>query len=566
MNEDKVAENTIISEFDDLVSLLTQEQREKLGDLNNRFNDPELLANRVKDVLPEAIARRGKDDKVLAQILAPIVEEIIESSAQKDPETVAERLLPAIRRSVKLIVRDTFSDFITSLNQVLDHSLNFNWRIEAWRTGRPFGEIVLSKTLVYRVEQVFLIHKETGVLLNQVIIESEEARDGDLISSMLTAIQDFVRDSFKVDQSEILNNFQMGDLSVLIEQDDDVIVAAVVRGIVPTELDDDLQRTASLLQMRFRQELKNFTGDTLLFEEAEGPLKACLTANFVKPTSQPKPFLWVGFTIIATLLLIISFNEIVRGYKWSKAVNNLDQKAGIIITKEKRVWGNYQLSGLIDPLADDPQETLTAIGIAPKQVKYSWQPYYAFDKAILLRHAQQKLNPPNSVSLYLKGNTLKIVGKASSVWRETILETATSIVGIEKLDTVELYPIEKPNFYLQVKNLETKQINFLADSYILRAKQESKFDSIRHAIILLNQQGVSLGYDIEVLIIGHSVDIDCEHKTYELAKARAWQVLEEIRKNLPAENLNLRAVALKSEVAGHKTIQQNTVSFKVLVE
>jgi hypothetical protein len=53
-----------------------------------------------------------------------------------------------------------------SFNQTIDHSLSFKglaWRIEAWRTGRPFAEVVLLHTLRFRVEQLFLIHRDTGL-------------------------------------------------------------------------------------------------------------------------------------------------------------------------------------------------------------------------------------------------------------------------------------------------------------------------------------------------------------------------------------------------------------------
>ena len=54
---------------------------------------------------------------------------------------------------------------------------SLKWRFEAWRTGRPFAEIVLLKTLVYRVDQVFLIHKETGLLLQHVVADEVRAKD-----------------------------------------------------------------------------------------------------------------------------------------------------------------------------------------------------------------------------------------------------------------------------------------------------------------------------------------------------------------------------------------------------
>ena len=70
------------------------------------------------------------------------------------------------------------------------------WRFEALRTRKPFAEVILLHTLVYQVEQIFLIHKDTGLTLQHVVSKAELANDPDLVSGMLTAIKDFVQDSF----------------------------------------------------------------------------------------------------------------------------------------------------------------------------------------------------------------------------------------------------------------------------------------------------------------------------------------------------------------------------------
>ena len=83
---------------------------------------------------------------------------------------------PAIRKAIAEALRG----LVQSLNQALEHSLSWRgikWRIEALRTGRTFAEVVLSKTLVYRVEQVFLIHRESGLLLVQAVAPEVEAQD-----------------------------------------------------------------------------------------------------------------------------------------------------------------------------------------------------------------------------------------------------------------------------------------------------------------------------------------------------------------------------------------------------
>ena len=59
---------------------------------------------------------------------------------------------------------------------------------------------MLKHTLVYRVEHVFLIHRHTGLLIANAASQDATSQDPQLVSSMLSAIQDFVRDSFAEQQ------------------------------------------------------------------------------------------------------------------------------------------------------------------------------------------------------------------------------------------------------------------------------------------------------------------------------------------------------------------------------
>jgi len=104
------------------------------------------------------------------------------------------------------------------------------WRLEAIRTKRSFAEVVLLHTLVYRVEEIFLIHTQSGILLQHVGAEANHGKDPDLVSGMLTAIQEFVKDSFNSQTGEMLDTLRMdGDHSVWIEQGPHAMLAAVIR-------------------------------------------------------------------------------------------------------------------------------------------------------------------------------------------------------------------------------------------------------------------------------------------------------------------------------------------------
>ena len=110
---------------------------------------------------------------------------------------------------------------------------SLQWRFEAIWSGKSFTEILGERILYWPVKQVLLIHRQSGILLQQVESPYATSQDADMISGMLTAIREFVHDSFTVGHDEGLQSIRAGDLTVRIEQGEQAIVAAIIRGGAP---------------------------------------------------------------------------------------------------------------------------------------------------------------------------------------------------------------------------------------------------------------------------------------------------------------------------------------------
>jgi hypothetical protein len=154
-----------------------------------------------------------------------------------------------------------------------------SWRVEAWRTGKSFSEVVLSHTLLYRVEQVFLIHRKTGLLLQHVVGSTVAVQDAGMVSSMLTAIRDFVQDSFGTQSEEFLDNFQVGELTVMVEQGPQALLAALIRGTAPKDLRVVFQETIEQIHLAHAQALDEFDGDAIPLEQTRPHLEDCLRSQ-----------------------------------------------------------------------------------------------------------------------------------------------------------------------------------------------------------------------------------------------------------------------------------------------
>ena len=106
---------------------------------------------------------------------------------QKNPQPLADAIFPIMGPAIRKAISTALSGMVQNFNQTLTHSMSaqgLSWRWEALRTGRSFSEVVLVRTLLFRVEQVFLIHKETGLLLCQVSAPNAAMQDADMVSGM----------------------------------------------------------------------------------------------------------------------------------------------------------------------------------------------------------------------------------------------------------------------------------------------------------------------------------------------------------------------------------------------
>ncbi|HEY9779543.1 MAG TPA: hypothetical protein V6D09_05335 [Leptolyngbyaceae cyanobacterium] len=138
------------------------------ADLQARLDNPKVLVEDVSAVLPEAIVLRTMQDEQLTKAAVPTVEQAIHTSVKQDLNILSDALFPVMGPAIRKAVSTALKTLTESMNQTLDQSLSpqsFKWRLEALQTGKSFAEVVILRTLVYRVEQVFLIHKQTSLVL-----------------------------------------------------------------------------------------------------------------------------------------------------------------------------------------------------------------------------------------------------------------------------------------------------------------------------------------------------------------------------------------------------------------
>ncbi|BAY27211.1 OmpA/MotB domain-containing protein [Calothrix sp. NIES-2100] len=516
-------------ELSTLRSLLLGVEPTQLDKLYERLDNPQIQAEDISRLLPEAIVLRSQQDKQLGEAIVSTVETAIHTSVKQDHNILSEAFFPIVGSATRKAISTALEEMMQSLNQTLEHSLSaqsWRWRLEAQRTGKSFAEIILLRTLVYRVEQVFLIHKQTGLLLQHLVAPRVTIQDPDLVSAMLTAIQDFVKDSFSVEHNEGLHSLQFGELTIWVEEGPTAVLAAIIRGKPPQELRLILQDAIAKIHLRLSSEINAFAGDPEPFAASKPYLEACLVDGYKSPPKKNYTYAWTFLGTIAIACGIWGFLTLKEQFRWHSYIQKLESEPGIVVINTKQHQGKYLISGMRDPLAVDPKILIQPANLNPQKVIGKWQPYLSLDPELVTIRAEKLLLPPKTVSLKVDNNgILNATGTAPRQW---ILETRKLwrfIPGVTQFNEKNLQELELSQLELYKQQIEQETLFFVEGTTELIPGEADKLANLEIKINQLLAAGKYLGRDISLQITGHTSTTGTEQINNFLSLARANKIL-----------------------------------------
>ncbi|BAZ12164.1 OmpA/MotB domain-containing protein [Calothrix sp. NIES-4071] len=546
-----------LKELEELRSILLGIETKKLNHIYERIDNIEVKPEIISQILPQAIILRTMQDKQLTEAIVPTIEQAIDSSIKKDLNILSDTIFPIIAPATRRAISFALNEMTQSLNQTLEHSLSpqsFKWRLEARQTGKSFAEVVMLRTLIYRVEQVFLIHKRTGLLLQHIVAPQTAAQDPDLVSAMLTAIQDFVKDSFNVQKDEMLQTLQFGELTIWIEEGPLSVVAGIIRGSAPQELRLVFQDAVEKIHLRFNRQLQTFEGETDPFAQAVPYLKNCLEARYQVPAQKNYSYAYALAGLVSLACAALGFLTISEQQRWNRAIENLASQPGIVIIKAEQ-RGRY-INGMRDPNAVDPNRILQQHGIKAN-VNSKWTPFLSLEPEFVVKRASYLLKPPQSVSFSFNDGILTATGSAPRQWIAHTRETWAFIPGVVQYRENNLVDLNISQLNAYREQLEQRVILFENDSNELVPQQTVELQTLATEVKRLLEAAQSLGKGVKIEIIGNSSPTGGKEQNLQLSQQRASKV----RAYLVSQGINqayLRGVGIGSTLAS--TINQKDIA------
>lgn len=480
----------------------------------------------VADVITEALHDRQKKDNSVNKVLQPFVEESVKQSVAHNSEQLVSSLYPLVGSLVRKSVAAFLSDFMEKTNQLLENSLTIKglkWRFKARQSGVSYAQYAASQTFVYRVEHVFLIHRETGLLLNTVALEHESKSNADIVSAMLTAINDFVGDSFLSDQEgqkEQLQSVSTENFNLLIKPGPSALVVAAVSGNPPQSISNQLQLTLENIHSLYFDELNRFNGDNEDFNSADNLLRDCLLSEQKEIVAKQKKTPWLAWLIVLLVVIYVGY----QSFNWFKSaqlhekIMQLDSQPGIIIKQLKiKQLDDITLDVLRDPDALNIHDWLKDNALNPAQLTITERNYHSLDQQILQQRAQRIVSAYPNISASWKNHSLMLTGTIDLIKTEQLRNTL-AIAGFtegenlntEQLNLVSNTPssthkeIKQQLFDQLVGRIASIQLNFSVASENITPQMQPSLQRLYLYIQQLTPIAKELNIDFGLLILGSS--------------------------------------------------------------
>ena len=526
-----------MNDLDELKTLLFGAEKETLDAIAERVEKREVRAADVADILPEAIHTSHEKNDELVDSLKDPVGEVLRESFREQPQVFGDALYPVMGPAIRKSIMHTLRTFVQEINTAVEHSLSvkgIGWRLQAWRAGVPFGEFILQKTLLYRVEQAYLISRENGLLVGHVHHDASKIKDSDAVSAMFTAIQDFVKESFSPDRTGRLETADMGEFTLWAVHGPHALLVCVIRGVPPKSLRANLSSILERIHFRYGEAIRHYEGDTSTVSGVEEEMRPCLRFEAQQEAEQKSRRLSVPMILILFAILAAAGWFGYQAWQQIRDFNRFEAAIaatpGIYVGSLTRDGERILVNGMRDPLAISIEDIAGEANIEPARIDANLQPFQSLDPNIVLRRAQSALAPPDGVALTLSGRILTASGPAPSDWRRRAPLLAASLPGI---DGLQMISPAWDTAAAELRALAYRQFFFADGSTPVDAAELTRYTERLSA---LYGASASLGVSLEVSVIGHTDGSGTSEFNTRLADQRIEVVSQALVANgVPAE-------------------------------
>ena len=183
--------------------LLTEEKEyadsiaEKVEELRKIVYQKQELSHKVDPIIEDRLEEFVEE---IPKTLGPTITQTLKEEIKNSQDAVVEALFPIIGKMIKKYIAHEMKLLSENISRQTKKAFSFkNWfrRTKARAQGITEGDLVISDYAKPRLIQMFVIEKNSGILISDYSPLSDGTIDKEMVAGMLTAIKSFVEDAFE---------------------------------------------------------------------------------------------------------------------------------------------------------------------------------------------------------------------------------------------------------------------------------------------------------------------------------------------------------------------------------
>jgi OOP family OmpA-OmpF porin len=497
-----------MDDLDKLKDLLFGAEKEVLHSIAERVEQPEIRTDDVAAVLPDAIRQSHTKDRELLESLTDPVGECLQQAFRDDPETYGDALYPVMGPAIRKSIAHTLRSFSEQLNRVAEQSFTpkgLKWRFQASRAGIPFSDFVVQKSLLYRVEQAYLISRENGLLVDHVHHLSSKIKDSDAVSAMFTAIQDFVKESFSPDRTGRLETADMGEFTLWAVHGPHALLVCVIRGVPPGSLRGELSAILERIHFRYGEAIRNYSGDTSTMPDVDRDLRKCLEFQAAQDGKDTKRSIgWPTWLLALALIVLIGYFSVsnwLAARQLAELTAALKGTPGLFVASTHKDGDQFVVDGMRDPLATPVADVASRFSIADDQIIENMTPFQSLEPEIVQKRVENALAGMESVQFTLSGANLFLNGEAPWGWLSASRPQLLAIAGVNTVDASAVVNPELGQLAAEINALSGARFLFSGGA-TFASTQEDLLRTFAETLSQLQARAARANYTVKVSLTG----------------------------------------------------------------
>ncbi len=341
-----------------------EELRAKLDEVFSRAGTEERFTASVAGTLDLAMRKAEITRHAeLSNSMAPLVVSTIKAELKNSQDEMVEALYPITGRLVKSYVASAIKDLTDQMNRRIEQNA-LMLRLQSLATGRSVAELALAGTQDFEIKDLYLIRRGTGELIAHWP-ETGDSNRQQVMSGVLTAVNEFANEAFAADQSS-LRQISFGNEEVYLRGSPLYLLAARCSGTAPKSIEqtlDDAFLAAVEAQHHIDAETAGWQDGPIRKSQALAALGLELSEKVeAQKADMQRPVGTRPLKILAALIFIPILSWLAWGWYGTYEENRVRNAAQRVITVTTDMQG-YPAEFAVGSRGAD----ITISGLAPSQ-------------------------------------------------------------------------------------------------------------------------------------------------------------------------------------------------------